>query len=407
MVLSQTFSKVKLNPVFQPDIVVLDAKKEKSEAKQFILTHKEFKSGNLDELVAQQKKISAKNLRKLMKEYEKKEIATKLEKGEDIDLMNNRKDSTIIDTLATKRSMAFWDSIRTVPLTKAEIKSYVRLDSLIITQVGTKYQKDSIRTSKRDSLIKHPNGQMGNVLGKIILGESFKLTKRGIWRLDYVSPFAGLQLNTVEGVVLNGGGIKVRYSGKGNDENKTYVLRIGEEGIKNYTLRNKSELVLSGLTRYSFARNQLLINGGLDYSWKRNQVVIKGGRDVVQFDHQNPINPFLNSVTTLLFEQNFAKTFQKKFLQAEFRNRVPNEHFELSGTLEYAQRSALQNLENLKNYRWIDWRKRSFTPNTPFTQEIPLGNLHNMSPMTSHNSLVVSTKLVWKPWQIFKIKNNV
>ncbi|MBU1820160.1 MAG: DUF5686 and carboxypeptidase regulatory-like domain-containing protein, partial [Bacteroidetes bacterium] len=81
LVISQTFSTLKINPAFQPDIVVLDVKKEKEEVKKARLTNREIKTEKLEDLVAKQKEFSAKNLRKLMREYEKQELKEKEEKG--------------------------------------------------------------------------------------------------------------------------------------------------------------------------------------------------------------------------------------------------------------------------------------------------------------------------------------
>ncbi len=159
LVISQSFSTLKINPAFQPDIVVLDVKKEKEEVKKVRLTNREIKTEKLEDLVVKQKEFSAKNLRKLMKEYEKQEVKEKESKGEEVDLNNTRQDSTMVDSLAGMRSTAFWDSIRTVPLSKAEIKSYTRLDSLVIINEGTQVQRDSLKSTRRDSTQKKDKGR--------------------------------------------------------------------------------------------------------------------------------------------------------------------------------------------------------------------------------------------------------
>lgn len=408
LVISQTFSTLKINPAFQPDIVVLDAKKEKDDARKMRLSNTEIKNQSLDELISKQKKFSAKDLRKVMKEYEKQDLKEKEEKGLDVDMENTRRDSTVVDSLAGTRTMAFWDSIRSVPLTKAEVKSYTRLDSLIIINEGTKTQRDSMKVAQGDTTKngKSRNGGSG-FLGGILTGHTFGLGgKKSPWQLQYVSPLWGVQVNTTEGWILNDGGLKLKYKkGGGAVKKDQEVIQLGTEGVKRYSVRQQSELSFNGLTRYSFGRNKLMATGGVDYAWKRNTLNISGGQTVSQFNPDSPMSPILNSLTTLFLEQNFIKNYEKDFVRMDFKTNRNNEHFELKANVEYADRRALQNLENTNPYRWIDWKKRSFTPNDPMNEERRMVISDPEPPtMEPHQALTVGVSAFYKPWQTYKIK---
>ncbi len=412
LVISQTFSSLKVNPAFQPDIVVLDAKKEKKEARQMSLTNREIKTQNLDELISKQKKFTARDLRKIMKEHEKQELEEKEEKGLDIDMENTRRDSTVVDSLAGMRTTAFWDSIRSVPLTKAEVKSYSRLDSLIIINEGTKAQRDSLKNFGKSSggdSTKNNRGRNGgsDFIGKVLTGHNFRLGgKKSLWRLEYVSPLLGAQVNTTEGWVLDGGGLKLKYNrGKGGDNKK--VVQIGTDGTRAYTVRQKSELSFNGLTRYSFGRNKLMGRGGVDYAWQRNTLSFSGGQTVAQFNLKSTMSPILNSLTTLFLEQNFLKNYEKNFLRLDFENNRENEHFGFSANVEYADRRALSNLENLKPYRWIDWKRQAFTSNIPFNEELLDDSGVRSIEMPNHEALTVRVSVFYKPWQKYRIRNGV
>lgn len=411
LVISQTFSSLKINPAFQPDIVVLDAKKEKKEARQMSLTKREIKTQNLDELISKQKKFTARDLRKIMKEHEKRERVEKEEKGLDIDLENTRKDSTVVDSLAGMRTTAFWDSIRSVPLTKAEVKSYNRLDSLIIINEGTRAQRDSLKATNQDSktdstkINNGANKSGGKFIGGLLAGHNFRLGgKKSPWRLEYVSPLLGTQVNTTEGWVLDGGGFKLKYK-KGKPVDEKVVLQIGTDGTKAYTVRQKSELSFHGLTRYSFDRNKLMGQGGMDYAWKRNTLGFTGGQTVAQFDPKSRMAPILNSFTTLFLEQNFIKNFEKSFLRLDFSNSRDDEHFGLDANLEYADRRALSNLENLKTYRWIDWQRGAFTTNIPFSEELLDASATQSYSMANHQALTLGVSVFYKPWQKYRTRN--
>jgi hypothetical protein len=403
LVISQTFSKLKVNPAFQADIAVVDGKKEKEEAKKIGLTNREIKSQKLEEVVSKQKEFSAKNLKKLMKEYEKQDLKEKEEKGEDIDLNFSRQDSTSVDSLANRRSMAFWDSIRSVPLTVAEVKSYTRLDSIVIVKEGTQEQRDSLKVSKADTTKRNSGGGSG-WFGDIFTGHTFRMGKKSPWRLEYVSPLYGLQVNTVEGWVLNGGGFKLRYRKGAQPKKNSDEIEISSNGIKRNMVRQQGTWTFSGLTRYSFAREKLFATGGVDYAWKRNLLNFSGGKTVSQFNPDNPMHPILNSLTTLFLERNFIKIYEKNFVRLDFKTNQSNEHFELKANIEYADRRALSNLGVIKPYRWIDWNKRSFTSNDPFnaelTNESETANVH----IEPHQALTVGLSAYYKPWQKYKTR---
>jgi 3-isopropylmalate dehydratase small subunit len=80
-VISQSFTNVKINPAFKPDIVVIDDKKYAEEAKKVRLTGREIKTQSMEQVVSRQKEFSAKNLRKMMKEYEKQDLKEKGKEG--------------------------------------------------------------------------------------------------------------------------------------------------------------------------------------------------------------------------------------------------------------------------------------------------------------------------------------
>jgi hypothetical protein len=404
LVISQTFSKLKVNPAFQADIAVVDGKREKEEAKKIGLTNREIKTRNLEEVVSKQKEFSAKNLKKLMKEYEKQELKAKEEKGEDVDLNFSRNDSTSVDSMANRRSMAFWDSIRSVPLTVAEVKSYTRLDSIIIVKEGTREQQDSLKVANSDTTKKKGGGGSG-AFGDLFTGHTFRLGKKSPWSLEYVSPLWGLQVNTVEGWVLNGGGFKLRYKKGAQPRKNTDEIVISDKGVSRTTIRQEGTWTFSGLTRYSFAREKLLATGGAEYAWKRNIINFSGGKTVSQFNPDNPMNPVLNSLTTLFLERNFIKIYEKNFVRLDFKTNQSNEHFELKANLEYADRRALQNRENTDPYNWIDWKKRSFTSNIPWNAESfsdePGTGFFEMVP---HQALVLGLSASYKPWQKYRTR---
>ncbi|GAA4400152.1 DUF5686 and carboxypeptidase regulatory-like domain-containing protein [Nibrella viscosa] len=330
-VISQTFNDLKVNPAFVEDIQVIDEKKEKPATQ---LSNRDIKGQKLGDMVAKQKEYSTKNLKQLIKEYEKQERKERKENKEEVAVTRN--DSTIVDSLAVRRNVTFWDSLRTVPLTSAESKSYVRSDSLKITR-EIKVQKDSTK--------KATNARTFQV-GQLITGNTWNLSKRTTLTWDDL--VSSLAYNTVEGYVVEGG-LKL-----------THYLNQ----------KRTDEISLHPVGRYQFGRRQFVGYATAQYRHNRTNLRLSGGRYLYQFNPEPPISPALNTLTTLLFERNFMKLYQKDYfanlsLDAQpFKGRI-----NFSGSLDYAQRSELANYrENLKP--WIDWNQFTFTPNRPDNAEI-------------------------------------
>lgn len=347
---NMTFSEFVVNPAFVEDIEVTDEKKTPPAT---TLSKSEIKGSQLDELVKKQKEFSTKNLRQLVKEYEKQEKQARKNRKEDVTVV--RDDSLVVDSLARKRTNIFWDSLRSVPLTTAEVKSYRKADSLgLVHEVKAPGTVDTTRRgdAKRDTTRKKKSPNKFSA-GQLLGGHTWRLNKHS--SLIYTSPLSGVEYNTVEGYALEAG-LTLRYRKRTDSVSRFMQIPLGEWNI-------------GGTGRYQFGRRGFVGYGQAGYQYKTTRIGLSGGRYVYQFNPDNPISPFLNSLTTLLFEQNFIKLYQKDYLNltvgaSPFRNRIT-----LSGTLEYAQRTELANYrEDLKP--WINWRNRVYTSNRPDNAEI-------------------------------------
>ncbi|MFD2934634.1 DUF5686 and carboxypeptidase regulatory-like domain-containing protein [Spirosoma flavum] len=356
-----TFSEFVVNPAFVEDIEVTDEKKAPPAQ---TLSKSDIKGKQFDDLVKKQKEFSTKNLRQLVKEYEKQEKQARKNRKEDVTVV--RDDSLVVDTLARKRSNVFWDSLRSVPLTTAEIKSYHKADSLgLIHEIKTPSQIASGDTARRDSTKKKSTNKFSP--GQLLSGHTWRLTKQS--SLIYTSPLARIEYNTVEGYTLEGA-LNLRYRAKVDSISRFRQIPLGEWNI-------------GGTGRYQFGRKQFVGYGRASYQYKTTLLSVTGGRYLYQFNPDNPISPFLNSITTLFFEQNFAKLYQKDFLNLTVNASPFDNRIVLTGSLEYAQRSELTNYrEDIKP--WINWSNRTFTPNRPENDEVA------STAFPTHNALLLN-----------------
>jgi hypothetical protein len=348
---SLKFSEFVVNPAFVEDIQVADEKKGPPAQ---TLSKSDIKGKQFEDLVKKQKEFSTKNLKQLVKEYEKQEKTARKNRKEDVTVV--RDDSLVVDTLARKRSNVFWDSLRTVPLTTAEAKSYKKADSLgLIREI--KAPGPGSDTTRRDTTASADRNKKRSPnkfsVGQLLSGHTWRLTKQT--SLIYTSPLARVEYNTVEGYSLEGA-LNLRYRAKVDSISRFRQIPLGEWNI-------------GGTGRYQFRRKQVVGYGLASYQYKNTVVRLSGGRYLYQFNPENPISPLLNSLTTLVFEQNFAKLYQKDFINLTINASPFRERVKLTGSLEYAERSALTNFkEDIKP--WINWRNRTFTPNAPENAEV-------------------------------------
>ena len=257
---------------------------------------------------------------------------------------------------SNKRTPAFWDSIRPVPLQTEEVTDYRKKDSIEKVQASAAYLDSMDRKSNKISLP-----------GFLLLGQSFqRRSRRESYSFNPV--INALSYNTVEGWVVNLQG--------------TYSKRL--DSIRD----SRKAFVLSPTVRYGFSNGHL--NGFLraGYSFGRSYYSafsISGGRTVFQFNNDNPISALTNSYSTLFQKRNFMKIYEAPFVRAAYTQGI-GEGLTFQGFLEYQDRKPL---ENTTSFKIRDVRERQFTPNYPV--ERISRNIER------HQALVSSFTLIWQP----------
>ncbi|GHB75627.1 DUF5686 and carboxypeptidase regulatory-like domain-containing protein [Persicitalea jodogahamensis] len=349
-VVSMNYQKLNIDPNLKEDITILDHKKEENAPAV-------SRKADLEKMIEQQKEFSTKNFRKIIKEYEKEEKKERKAAGQDVRAV--RQDSVIVDSLANKRDTTYWETLRPVPLTQLEVKSYKIQDSVRIVR-QEKLDKDSTRNDSTSFKPMH-----------LLTGHTYKFRERNY--LTFESPASSLAYNTVEGYVFD------------------MALEWKKRWGKDY------EAGIKPLARYALGRNRL--NGTLQSTLgnRKWNASVEGGEYIYQFNPNAPISPGLNSLTTLLFEQNFLKIYQKQFLRADYTYRYLGGILTFSTGLEFARRNELSNLEKTQTY--IDWKSRAYTPNRPDNVEIANAGF------PTHRALLWNLNVNVRPWQKYAIRN--
>lgn len=210
---------------------------------------------------------------------------------------------------ANKKEEHFWDTIRPVPLTDEESNDYVKKDILQTKKKSQKYL-DSI-DSKRNKF------KLMDVLSGYSYKNSFKK-----WSLDYDGPLTSISFNTVQGYRINTG---LSYTKR--DEDKRKFTRIS--------------------SRFDYGFSEEKIRATANFTHKFNNtnnslLTFNGGSSVAQFNGSNPISNIVNTVSTLLFKNNFMKLYEKNFVSGFFGREIVNGFYMNIGA-EYAERKPLYN----------------------------------------------------------------
>ena len=350
--------EVEINPDLDFDIEVVDEKLDKQLASQI---------ENLDKLLEKQEgaasiitdkkdqKVTRKQLKKLLKEYE-----NSVEVETDTKDVNYNYDITT-DSLANKKDASYWDSIRPVPLDTHEVRGYQKLDSIMIAQDSAMLADSNKRASFSPI--------------DLLFGHTFNLKDSSKLRL--IMP---LSFNTVDGFML---GARLKYS---------------------KTLKGNNTFQLNGETHYGFSRTTLLGQGGLKFIFgspiARNYLSVLGGKMDVQINKNIPISPGLNSLTTLLMQDNFMKVYQNEFFHFKW-------HQSLNSKLSFefgALYSARDELYNTTDFTIFKYHNRGYTENLP--ENIEASNSMAQYGLFAQNErFVISANLEFEPWQKVAIRN--
>ncbi|MBK5277377.1 MAG: carboxypeptidase-like regulatory domain-containing protein, partial [Bacteroidia bacterium] len=175
--------KITLNPELQLEMTVIDEKVQKEEAKQ-VKQQFSKKGQQLKERVESGNEVTNKELKQLVKEYEKAEQ----KETKEPDVISETKYS--VDSLAYKKDSTFWTEMRPAPLDKEEEKGYQKSDSISEVQ-RKKDEGDTLRNGRK-------NSKKGFQIWDVFLGDSYGLGKTTDFRIH--SPYGGF--NTVEGFNL-------------------------------------------------------------------------------------------------------------------------------------------------------------------------------------------------------------
>lgn len=210
---------------------------------------------------------------------------------------------------ANKKDSTFWKIQRPIPLTTEESKDYQLKDSI-----------KEIRESKPylDSLDRKANKFSPT---NILMGYSYRNSHKD-YNIFIGSPLFNAMYNTVQGWRTN---LDITF-------------------YKNYKAQHR-RFWLSSKIDYGLTDEQFRVSGRFTYQFNdisKPFLTLEGGREIKQFNASEPISPLLNAVTSLFFEKNYAKFYDKSYINVNAGQEIVN-GVRLNAGISYQDRKPLFN----------------------------------------------------------------
>ena len=126
--------------------------------------------------------------------------------------------------------------------------------------------------------------------------------------------------------------------------------------------QNKSLTVFPDV-RWAFSRKELMWRINASYKFngmKQREIFLRTGMISKDIGNGGGINPFLNSISTLLFEQNYLKLYESDYLTLGYKSEIINGlYLELTSGYEFRKV-----LENTTDFTIIN-TSREYSDNIP------------------------------------------
>ncbi|MEM1359052.1 MAG: DUF5686 and carboxypeptidase regulatory-like domain-containing protein [Bacteroidota bacterium] len=316
--------KLTLNPDIGGYVEVIDEKTQPEVAAKVKKKRRDVSS--IEQTLAEGGEITRKDLRRLMREYEREERKQSDEPQVESNYSFN------MDSAKAVRDTAAWAARRPVPLTALEVKGYAIADSLEKVKAEEPAVKVTVGfgTDTADSTLVDTTAN--------------RKRKRG---LRFITPFPDPIFNPVEGYALG--------------------ARLG--------WRNRKKKFGFGVhPRYGFGWDKINVEGDVHFgrSGRRSdfgpepQWRISGGQFLRQFDDRPAIEPWISTYTNLFTGRNFIRLYQREYFKVEYRKNF-DPTFRLEVDAGFEDRQAVSNSANNNWFGLGD--EEAYAPNLPINAE--------------------------------------
>ncbi len=328
---------VEINPDLPPYVEVVDEKTQPDEAAGAREVARAARSQSIEDRLEANEKVTNKELRRLMTEYQREERREAKEEKKDEPVLT-RNYNYEIDSSARKQDSLFWETVRPVPLTSYEVRGYYLEDSI----AKVEKIKEAGDTTSSGKLI------VGGKRFKpvhLLTGHRYKIGQ-GRNFLDFKGPVNTPAYNPVEGFAID-----AELAFRHNSDSSGYKVGVNP--------------------RYGTAWGRTNMSGAFEYRKyqpKRARYFnlwLDGGRFLENFSDASTLSPAINSLFALIAQENYLLQYEKKYLDGRIAYRW-GATVELFAGAKYEDRRAVTN-----NTDFAIFKKDEgvFRPNAPFSVE--------------------------------------
>jgi len=332
---------------------------------------------SLDEIeeILSKEKISARDMTRLAKLNEK--VSDPKEK-ESLEVKDKTK--YIFDKDASKKDSIYWEKVRPIPLTtnerasvpvSAPIDTALRHQNSITVSIGGKGNQNNEKKEK---------SKFSKLSKAAISGKKWDFNKDNSLTFDGLASVRTFSFNTVDGFTAGTG--------------LTWSTKTGEN----------SKLNINPSIRYAFNRKDLMwsINTGISLSPEHQSWLSLRAGSITKDFASSGINPFINTVSSLMFRYNWMKLYKSDFISLRYSTEVVN-GLRIGLAAGWERRKTLENVTDFSIFS----PARDYTlniPDNPFVNgEV---NGFNAFKPANHDNYSFTAELTYTPRQRYKINNS-
>jgi hypothetical protein len=283
-------------------------------------------------------------------------------------LLINDAVKVVIEPGANKRDTTYWGDIRPIPLSSDEIASFRLRDSLAL--IAKKHSgNDSI------SMVTHKRNY--GIFNPLFFGVQL-YTKDSTWRIRYdgLITTKRINFNAVDGWNISQNILFTKNYKPGY--NLSLIPYVA------YAI-NRQALLGTGTMRYTYAP---MSRGAVQFSFGRNTTDFNGPTD--------GINPFINSIASLFFKENYARYYESRFVNLVNIIDLANG---LTVHANVKWEKVLQ-LENSTSFSFVN-NDDEYSPNIPDNEEL------SESSLIDQINSIIGLKIEYTPRYYYRVRNGV
>jgi len=320
--------------------------------------------------ILEKDKLSNRDMVKLARLMEKESAASIHDSiNKSLEIKDHTKQ--IIEKDANRRDSTYWAKIRPIPLSDVELRSLRINDSIKSVK--------SLKDAKTDSLpyVKtKEKSKFFKTIGSIVSGHTWSDTTGTRFSFSGLIDFKKLSFNPVDGFIY---GFDFPFS-------------------KSWKSGNSLNIIPD--IRWAFSREKMNWEINTFYSFnkiKNNQIFIRTGITSKDINTGGGINPFINTLTSLLLKKNYLKLYESRYLTLGYSSEIVNGlRMEIKTTFE--DRRVLQNTTDFSIIKY----SRTYSDNTPENEYLlPGSNEINVLRDMRHVDLL--TRFSFTPNQRYRI----